>query len=72
MSSLVHYESLVDSCADIFLSRLDEFARNGQSLNLAHWLQCYAFDVIGNLTFGERFGTQPFKTWSHITESYLK
>ncbi|KAJ5134729.1 hypothetical protein N7448_000252 [Penicillium atrosanguineum] len=56
MSSLVHYEGFVDHCADIFIERLNEFADKEQSLNLGHWFQCYAFDVIGNITFGERFG----------------
>ncbi|OQD74277.1 hypothetical protein PENDEC_c011G00322 [Penicillium decumbens] len=56
MSSLVHYEGFVDHCADLFVQRLDEFADKKQSLNLGHWFQCYAFDVIGNITFGERFG----------------
>lgn len=57
MSSLVHYEAFVDHCADLFTTRLSEFAEKKQTLNLGHWLQCYAFDVIGNITFGERFGT---------------
>ncbi|KAJ5182615.1 hypothetical protein N7492_000231 [Penicillium capsulatum] len=56
MSSLIHYEGFVDQCADLFTARLSEFADNEQSFNLGHWLQCYAFDVIGNITFGERFG----------------
>ena len=57
MSSLVHYEAFVDHCADLFTTRLSEFAERKQALNLGHWMQCYAFDVIGNITFGERFGT---------------
>lgn len=56
MSSLAHYESFVDHCTDLFSQRLSEFADRRQSLNLGHWFQCYAFDVIGNITFGERFG----------------
>ncbi|KAF5562345.1 hypothetical protein FNAPI_3241 [Fusarium napiforme] len=28
----------------------------GQRLDLAHWLQWYAFDVIGSITFQRRFG----------------
>ncbi|KAJ5104801.1 hypothetical protein NUU61_002148 [Penicillium alfredii] len=56
MSSLVHYESFVDHCAQLFTQRLTEFADRQQPLNLSHWFQCYAFDVIGNITFGERFG----------------
>ena len=56
MSSLVNYEPFVDACAELFTQRLTEFADNGQTINLGHWFQCYAFDVIGNITFGERFG----------------
>ncbi|KAJ5573548.1 uncharacterized protein N7459_007975 [Penicillium hispanicum] len=56
LSSLLHYEVFVDQCAEIFTQRLDEIADNKQTFNLGHWFQCYAFDVIGNLTFGERFG----------------
>lgn len=56
MSSLVHYEPFVDDCAEIFNRRLNEFTGSKKPLNLGHWFQCYAFDVIGNITFGERFG----------------
>ncbi|KAJ5461817.1 uncharacterized protein N7458_003369 [Penicillium daleae] len=56
MSSLVHYEPFVDRCADIFVNRLGDFADSKKIFNLGHWFQCYAFDVIGNITFGERFG----------------
>ncbi|KAJ5731666.1 uncharacterized protein N7483_006174 [Penicillium malachiteum] len=56
MSSLVSYEPFVDRCIDIFFARLDEFATKKQSFNLGHWFQCYAFDVIGDITFGQRFG----------------
>ncbi|KAJ5089198.1 hypothetical protein N7532_007882 [Penicillium argentinense] len=56
MSSLVHYEPFVDHCADLFDRRLAEFSQDKKSFNMGHWFQCYAFDVIGNITFGERFG----------------
>ncbi|RHZ52629.1 cytochrome P450 [Aspergillus thermomutatus] len=56
MSSLVHYEEFVDRCADLFCQRLGEFAGRREEFNLGHWFQCYAFDVIGDITFGERFG----------------
>ncbi|PYI08031.1 cytochrome protein [Aspergillus sclerotiicarbonarius CBS 121057] len=56
MTSLIHYEEFVDRCADIFSQRLAEFAQRGESFNLGHWFQCYAFDVIGDITFGQRFG----------------
>ena len=56
MTSMVHYEPLVDECAGILTDRLTEFAESGKPFNLGHWLQCYAFDVIGNITFSKRFG----------------
>ncbi|OJJ50337.1 hypothetical protein ASPZODRAFT_57998 [Penicilliopsis zonata CBS 506.65] len=56
MSSLIKYEELVDSAADLFLLRLSEFAARGETIDLAYWFQCYAIDVIGNITFGQRFG----------------
>ncbi|KAJ5588333.1 cytochrome P450 pisatin demethylase [Penicillium hordei] len=56
MTSLVAYEPFVDDCIEIFKQRLDEFAMKGQMIDMGHWLQCYAFDVIGKITFGDRFG----------------
>ncbi|KAL3433635.1 cytochrome P450 [Aspergillus tetrazonus] len=56
MSSLVHYEEFVDQCADVFFDRLGEFADRDVKFNLGEWFQFYAFDVIGEITYGERFG----------------
>jgi len=57
MSSLVGYEPFVDNCTSLFISRFQELAHtNSQHVNFAHWFQCYAFDVIGEITFGQRFG----------------
>ena len=56
LSSLVSYEKYVDDCADIFQQRLTEAASEGNNIDMAHWFQCYAFDVIGDLTYSKRFG----------------
>jgi len=56
MSSLVTYEPYVDDCARIFCRRLDEMSKAGVALDMGHWFQCYAFDVIGEITLSERFG----------------
>ncbi|KAI1262389.1 cytochrome P450 [Xylariaceae sp. FL1019] len=56
MTSLVSYEPYVNQCSDIFSQRLAEMAAAGTSVDMGHWLQCYAFDVIGEITFGRRFG----------------
>ncbi|KAJ5908325.1 hypothetical protein N7495_001007 [Penicillium taxi] len=59
MSSVMHYETFVDHCADIFIKRMSDFADKRQTVNLGHWFQCYAFDVIGNITFGDTFAQTP-------------
>ncbi|KAF2008693.1 cytochrome P450 oxidoreductase [Aaosphaeria arxii CBS 175.79] len=56
MSSLLSYEGYVDDCIDIFINKLKQFARSGQVVDLVHWFQCYAFDVMGEITYSERFG----------------
>ncbi|CAK4033497.1 P450 monooxygenase [Lecanosticta acicola] len=56
MSSLLHYEPLVEQAQTVFQQRLVEIANKGVAVDMHHWLQCYAFDVIGHITFGRRFG----------------
>ncbi|CAO2657980.1 Nn.00g072400.m01.CDS01 [Neocucurbitaria sp. VM-36] len=56
MSSLVSYESYVNECADLFSQRLQEVASAGVFTDMGHWLQCYAFDVIGLITYSKRLG----------------
>ncbi|KAK3072404.1 hypothetical protein LTR53_006897, partial [Teratosphaeriaceae sp. CCFEE 6253] len=57
LSTLVEFEPLIDSTTAIFLTRLDElFAETGQVCDLGTWLQWFAFDVIGELTFSKRLG----------------
>jgi hypothetical protein len=59
MSSLVSYEEFVDQSADVFFQRLGEFADRDVTFNLGEWFQFYAFDVIGQITYGQRFGRWP-------------
>ncbi|KAK7425512.1 hypothetical protein QQZ08_007953 [Neonectria magnoliae] len=59
MSSLVHYERYVDECADLFTQRLWQMSgrRNAaEPVDMGHWFQCYAFDVIGMITYSKRLG----------------
>lgn len=57
LSTVKEFEALVDSTTAVFLSRLDElFANTGKVCDLGVWLQWYAFDVIGELTFSKRLG----------------
>jgi hypothetical protein len=50
MTSLVSYEPYVDHCIVLFMNHLTDFASTNSVINLAHWLQCYAFDVVSMIT----------------------
>ena len=46
----------MDECTALFEERVDEFARAGVWIDMGHWFQCYAFDVIGQITYSKSFG----------------
>ncbi|KAL2795247.1 cytochrome P450 [Aspergillus keveii] len=56
MSSLVSYEPFVDKVNSEFMAALADHARDGRDFDLFTWMQFYAFDVIGEITFGRSFG----------------
>lgn len=58
MSTLVQFEKYIDSTTIAFLGQMkSRFADKPKSkCNLSAWLQWYAFDVIGELTFSKRLG----------------
>lgn len=57
MSSLVSYEPLVDSTTDAFIEQTTKrYSETGKSCNFSRWLQFFAFDVIGDLTWSKRIG----------------
>ncbi|APA08465.1 hypothetical protein sscle_04g032350 [Sclerotinia sclerotiorum 1980 UF-70] len=59
MSSVVQYEPLVTRTTEIFLSRTADLYTSlsgHSSCDFARWLQFYAFDVIGEMTYSKRHG----------------
>ncbi|KAM0545029.1 hypothetical protein ACHAPJ_011539 [Fusarium lateritium] len=56
LTSLLGSEAAIDSCTELFMSRLDEWAAAGNSIDLGMWLQYYAFDVVGEVTFAKKLG----------------
>ena len=57
MSSLVSYEPLVDSTTDAFVEQTKQrYCDTGKVCNFSRWLQFFAFDVIGELTWSKRIG----------------
>jgi hypothetical protein len=57
MSSLVQYESLVQETVELFLDKTQElYVDKKQVCDFALWLQFFAFDVIGHITYSKRHG----------------
>ncbi|KAL9056832.1 MAG: hypothetical protein Q9162_002703 [Coniocarpon cinnabarinum] len=57
MSTLLSYEPLVNSTTAFFLEQTAKnFSQTGDKVDLPHWLQFYAFDIIGELAWSKRLG----------------
>ena len=57
MSSLVQYEPFVNEVIDVFLTQTERlYATTGDVCDFAKWLQYFAFDVIGQMTYSKRHG----------------
>ncbi|PKY02578.1 cytochrome P450 [Aspergillus campestris IBT 28561] len=57
MSSLVQYEPLVNETVEIFLDQTSRLFADGTTVcDFARWLQFFAFDVIGSITYSKRHG----------------
>ncbi|KAL4903514.1 hypothetical protein BDW74DRAFT_186129 [Aspergillus multicolor] len=57
MSTLVSFEPYVDTTMRVFCEELERrFSGNGRVCDFGKWLQMFAFDVIGELTFSRRLG----------------
>ncbi|KAL9107945.1 MAG: hypothetical protein Q9227_007267 [Pyrenula ochraceoflavens] len=56
MTVISKYEPKVNNCISLLLSNLDRLANEDMPFDLQHWMQCYAFDVISEITFGSPLG----------------
>jgi cytochrome P450 len=58
MSSLVQYEPMVDETTALFLDQTARLYASGtkKTCDFARWLQFFAFDVIGSITYSQRHG----------------
>ena len=63
LSYLRQLEPLVDECNVLFENAMTCLV--GQPLDFGEWLQWYAFDVIGNITFSQTFGFLKNREDSH-------
>ncbi|KAH7322542.1 cytochrome P450 [Stachybotrys elegans] len=57
MSNLTSFESLVDATIEAFMEQLDKrFVKTRAVCDWGLWLQYFAFDVVGEITFSTRLG----------------
>lgn len=74
MSTMVSYEPYVDECTSVLCQRLDEFAAksSAEAVNMAHWFQCYAFDVIGKITVSTQSSYRSVKVSETVSIQFSK
>lgn len=56
MSSVLKYETYIQSCLDLLQRRLREQADAGKTVNMSEWTNAFAFDVVGELAYGSDLG----------------
>ncbi|KAE8330563.1 cytochrome P450 [Aspergillus sergii] len=56
MTSILEMEPAVDSCTELFLSQIRKMVEEKAPIDLGMWLQYYAFDVVGELSFAQKLG----------------
>jgi hypothetical protein len=56
MTSITQLEPLVEICTEILMHSFTSLSLSHEPFDLGAWLQWYAFDVIGYMTFQRRFG----------------
>jgi hypothetical protein len=57
MSTLIQYEPFVDSTTKLFLTQTEKiYVDSGAACDFSRWLQFYAFDVVGEMTYSKRLG----------------
>lgn len=56
LPNLLESEGAIDSCIALFMDRLNEFAVRKEPIDLGAWLQYFAFDAVGEVTFATKLG----------------
>ncbi|KAK3687124.1 hypothetical protein LTR37_019117 [Vermiconidia calcicola] len=54
MDALKDLEPYVDNAVNVFLDSMNQ--RQGEVIDMGNWVQLFAFDVIGEVSFSKRFG----------------
>lgn len=55
--ALSEQENLVQGCVDNFVQRIGDVSRIEKRLDMTRWFELIAFDVLGEMAFGESFSS---------------
>lgn len=53
--AIMEQESIVQSCIDQFIDKLGADGTQEKGLNMTKWFEMLAFDILGEMAFGETF-----------------
>lgn len=56
-NAMYEQEPIIMKFVDLFISRIGEFAEKDTAIDIVKWFNFATFDIIGELTFGEPFGS---------------
>lgn len=56
MTAILSMEPQIQEVADVLWSRFGDFARRNETVDLCHWANYFAFDVVGKLALGGPIG----------------
>ena len=56
MNAVVELDSFVQRPTDRLIARMEEFADSKKPMNFSDWMQWFAFDVMGEVSFSKQFG----------------
>ncbi|KAF4550341.1 Cytochrome P450-like protein 23 [Elsinoe fawcettii] len=56
MSSILKYEPFIQLCLDTLFSKFRKYADSDTVINMADWTNAFAFDVVGELSYGGPLG----------------
>ena len=57
MTALVRYETTVNDVLELFLDKTEKiYVKSSKTCNFSQWLQFFAFDAIGQITYSRRHG----------------
>ena len=54
-SALMEQEAIIQACIDNFIQKVGKLGDRMQGINMSEWYENVAFDILGEMAFGESF-----------------